>query len=107
MSYRNIYANIDVIAHVGTYMPITKRDRIWAAALHIADATESETAREQMNLSDSYGIPGFTVQDVKNDLPAPVAERTIRDCLNAMADLGILSKRESNPSRYRGSQSEK
>lgn len=82
-------------------MPITKRDRIWRSALHLRLATESEAARERLDLSDQYGIPGFTVGDVVEDVDGPASERTVRDCLNAMVELGELSARRTNPVRYR------
>ena len=82
-------------------MPVTKRDRIWTAALHLRQATESPAARDQLDLKDGFGVPGFTVDDVQEKVPAPVAERTVRDCLNAMTELNELSARRSNPVRYR------
>lgn len=85
-------------------MPVTKRDQIWREALHLRKATESETARENLDLKDRYGIPGFTVQDLERQITEPVVERTIRDCLNAMVELNVLSKRETRPSRYRAPQ---
>ena len=82
-------------------MPVTKRDRIWTTALHLREATESLTARDRLGLEDQHGIPGFTVNDVQEEIRAPAAERTVRDCLNAMTELNELSARRSNPVRYR------
>lgn len=82
-------------------MPVTKRDRIWHAALSLREATETETERDQLGLSDKYGIPGFTAENVQAEIPAQVGDRTVRDCLNAMVELGELSKRSSKPSQYR------
>lgn len=98
---RQIYANVEITATIGTNMPVTKRDRVWRTALTLREAVEDEEMRKERGLTDRYGIPGFTVQDVETELSEPVADRTIRDCLNAMVELGELTKRETNPSEYR------
>lgn len=78
-------------------MPITKRDRIWRAALDIAREIDTDP---DTDYTDKYGFPGFTVSDVAADLDEPITDRTIRDCLSSMAELGVLSKRTSKPARY-------
>lgn len=82
-------------------MPITTRDQIWAAALALRGAVEDDDRRADLELTDQYGIPGFTVEDVCEHADADLSARTVRDTLNAMHDLGELAKRDSRPSRYR------
>ena len=95
--YRQIYANAGLKPGIGINMPITKRDEIWMTALMVGRETESEAGRDM----SKYGIVGFTVEHVQDEIPRTVADRTVRDCLHSMFALGVLSKRNSNPCRYR------
>lgn len=54
----------------------TTRDRVWSAALHLRE-------------TQTY----FTVEDVVEaaELDGEVSERTVRDCLNTMGEMGHLS----------------
>jgi len=82
-------------------MPVTTRDKIWTVATELREAVEDSERRDELELSDRYGIPGFTVKDVRENADTDLPARTVRDCLNAMTSLGELAKRTSRPSRYR------
>lgn len=75
---------------------LTTRDYIWNAGIELAEET-----REDDGL-----YPTFSVADVRGALPDDVqtSDRTIRDTLNSMTELGHLSRRGGdgpNPVRYR------
>lgn len=82
-------------------MPVTKRDRVWTVALDLRRAAEAG------EYSGRYGISGFTVDDVQEAIDEDVARRTISDCLEAMAELGELAVRTSNPHYYRAPRSQR
>lgn len=78
---------------------VTKRDRVWAAALELARAVERPEGP-----TVKYSQPGFNVEHVvarlAEDEGVEVAKRTIRATLDSMARLDVLHKRAGKGQSY-------
>ena len=71
------------------------------ASVAQAELAELSKFDEDHGWHNEWGREGFTTADVRERIVANVADRTLRDALEAIADLGDLEQIGTRPRLYR------
>jgi len=74
---------------------------VLVASVAQAELAELSKSDEDHGLHNEWGREGFTTADIWERIEANVADRTIRDALEAIADLGTLERIGTRPRLYR------